>query len=71
MKKKKTVDDEWYSSFMLIGLIGLMAILIQAYKTEGSSLVLKERQESIVKTNQKNFYLSELIHDLFEQIEAK
>ena len=71
MKKKKTVDDEWYSSFMMICLVGLMAILIQAYKTEGSSLVLKERQESIVKTNQKNFYLSELIHDLFEQIEAK
>ena len=70
MKKNKTVDD-WYSSFMMLCLIGLMAILIQAYKTEGSSLVPKERQESIVKTNQKHFYLSELIHDLFEQIESK
>lgn len=71
MKKKKTVDDDWYSSFMMLCLIGLMAILTQAYKTEGSSLVPKERQESIVKTNQNYFYLSELIHDLFEQIEAK
>ena len=70
MKKNKTVDD-WYYSFMMICLVGLMAILIQAYKTEGSSLVSKERQESIVKTNQKHFYLSELIHDLFEQIESK
>ena len=71
MKKNKTVDDDWIHSFLVICLIGIVAILIQAYKTEGSSLVLKERQESIVKTNQKNFYLSELIHDLFEQIEAK
>ena len=69
MKKKKTVDDDWYSSFMMICLIGLMAILIQSYKTEGSSLVLKERQESIVKTNQPQLYLAELFHYWFEQIE--
>lgn len=71
MKKNKTVDDDWIHSFLVICLIGIVAILIQAYKTEGGSLVQKERQESIIKTNQKHFYLSELIHDLFEQIEAK
>ena len=59
MKKNKTVDDDWYSSFIMICLIGLMAILIQAYKTERSSLVPKGRQESIAKINQKHFYLSE------------
>lgn len=69
MKKNKTVDDDWYSSFMMLCLIGLMAILIQAYKTERSSLVLKERQESIVKTNPPQLYLAELFHYWFEQIE--
>lgn len=67
MKKKKTVDDDWYSSFMMICLIGLMAILIQAYKTEGSSLFPKDRQRSIVKTNHPQLYLAELFHYLFEQ----
>lgn len=69
MKKNKTVDDDWIHSFLVICLIGIVAILIQAYKTEGSSLVPKDRQRSIVKTNQNHFYLSELFHDLFKQIE--
>lgn len=69
MKKNKTVDDDWIYSFLVICLIGIVAILIQAYKTEGSSLVPKDRQRSIVKTNQPQLYLAELFHYLFEQIE--
>ena len=69
MEKKKNADIDWYHSFLIICLIGLMAILMLVYKPEGSFSLAKVRQRSIVKTNQPQLYLAELFHYWFEQIE--
>lgn len=54
MKKNKTVDD-WYYSFMMICLVGLMAILIQAYKTEGKFFGSKGKTGKYCKDKSKTF----------------
>ena len=69
MGKKKNVDNDWHHSFLLICLIGLMAILMLVYKPEGSFWIPKVRQGSIVKTNQKQYDLSNILHYWFEQLE--
>lgn len=69
MEKKKNADIDWYHSFLLICLIGLMAILTVVYKPDGSFWVPKVRQGSIVKTNQKQYNLSDILQYWFEQLE--
>lgn len=69
MEKKKNADIDWYHSFLLICLIGLMAILMLVYKPEGSFSLAKVRQGSIVKTNQKQYNLSDILQYWFKQLE--
>ena len=69
MEKKKNADIDWYHSFLLICLIGLMAILMLVYKPEGSFSLAKVRQGSIVQTNQKQYNLSDILQYWFKQLE--
>ena len=69
MEKKKDADNNWQHSFLIICLIGLMAILMLVYKPEGSFSLAKVRQGSIGKTSQKQHDLSDILQYWFEQLE--
>ena len=69
MEKKKNADNDWHHSFLIICLIGLMAILTLVYKPDGNFSLAKVRQGSIVKTNQKQHDLSDILQYWFEQLE--
>lgn len=69
MEKNKNADNDWQHSFLIICLIGLMAILTLVYKPEGNFSIAKVRQGSIVKTSQKQYDLSNILHYWFEQLE--
>lgn len=66
MKKDKENDEGILSTLPLWGLLFLVCVLLQVYVRKDRPLIQPDRQGSIVKTNQKQVYLPELIQSLFD-----
>ena len=71
MKEDKENDEGILSDLPLWGLLFLVCVLLQVYVRKDRPLIQPPRQGSIVKTNQKQIYLPELIQSLFDKINCK
>lgn len=71
MKKDKENDEGILSDLPLWGLLFLVFVLLQVYVGKDRPLIQPPRQGSIVKTDQKQVYLPELIQSLFDKEKAK
>ena len=71
MKKDKENEESMLSTLPLWGLILLFCVLFQVYVRKDRPLIQPPRQGSIVKTNQKQVYLPELIQSLFDKEKTK
>lgn len=71
MKKDKVNEESFLSVLPLWGLLFLVCVLLQAYVRKDRPLIQPVRQGSIVKTDQKQVYLPELIQSLFDKEKAK
>ena len=71
MKKDKENDEGILSDLPLWGLLFLICVLLQVYVRKDRPLIQPPRQGSIVKTNQKQVYLPELIQSLFDKEKTK
>jgi len=71
MKEDKENDEGILSDLPLLGLLFLVCILLQVYVGKDRPLIQPSRQGSIVKTNQKQVYLPELIQSLFDKEKTK
>ena len=54
-----------------MGLLFLVCVLLQVYVRKDRPLIQPDRQGSIVKTDQKQVYLPELIQSLFDKEKTK
>ena len=54
-----------------MGLLFLVCVLLQVYVRKDRPLIQPPRQGSIVKTDQKQVYLPELIQSLFDKEKTK
>lgn len=71
MKEDKENDEGILSVLPLWGLLFLVCVLLQVYVGKDRPLIQPVRQGSIVKTNQKQVYLPELIQSLFDKEKTK
>ena len=71
MKKDKENEESFLSDLPLWGLVFLVCVLLQVYVGKDRPLIQPPRQGSIVKTDQKQVYLPELIQSLFDKEENK
>ena len=71
MKKDKENEESFLSDLTLWGLLFLVCVLLQVYVGKDRPLIQPPRQRSIVKTNQKQVYLPELIQSLFDKEKTK
>ena len=71
MKEDKENDEGIRSVLPLWGLLFLVCVLLQVYVGKDRPLIQPVRQGSIVKTNQKQVYLPELIQSLFDKEKTK
>ena len=71
MKKDKENEESFLSDLPLWGLVFLVCVLLQVYVGKDRPLIQPPRQGSIVKTDQKQVYLPELIQSLFDQEDNK
>jgi len=71
MKKDKVNEESFLSVLPLWGLLFLFCILFQVYVGKDRPLIQPVRQGSIVKTDQKQVYLPELIQSLFDKEKTK
>lgn len=71
MKKDKENDEGILSDLPLWGLVFLVCVLLQVYVRKDRPLIQPPRQGSIVKTDQKQVYLPELIQSLFDKEKTK
>jgi len=71
MKKDKENDEGILSDLPLLGLLFLVCVLLLVYVGKDRPLIQPDRQGSIVKTNQKQVYLPELIQSLFDKEKTK
>lgn len=71
MKKDKENEESILSVLPLWGLLFLVFVLLQVYVRKDRPLIQAPRQGSIVKTNQKQVYLPELIQSLFDKEKTK
>ena len=71
MKKDKENEESILSVLPLWGLLFLVCVLLQVYVRKDRLLIQPDRQGSIVKTNQKQVYLPELIQSLFDKEKTK
>lgn len=71
MKKDKENEDSMLSTLPLWGLLFLVCALFQVFVFKDRPLVQPPRQGSIVKTDQKQVYLPELIQSLFDKEDNK
>ena len=67
MKKDKENEESMLSTLPLWGLLFLVCALFQVFVFKDRPLVQPPRQGSIVKTDQKQVYLPELIQSLFDK----
>ena len=71
MKKDNEREESVLSLLPLWGLLFLFCVLLQVYVGKDRPLIQPDRQGSIVKTNQKQVYLPELIQSLFDKEKIK
>ncbi|EGL91062.1 hypothetical protein HMPREF9968_0951 [Streptococcus oralis SK255] len=71
MKKDKENEESILSDLPLWGLLFLVCVLLQVYVRKDRPLIQPVRQRSIVKTDQKQVYLPELIQSLFDKEKTK
>ena len=71
MKKVKDDEESMLSTLPLWGLLFLVCALFQVFVFKDRPLVQPPRQGSIVKTDQKQVYLPELIQSLFDKEDNK
>ena len=71
MKKDKENEESMLSTLPLWGLLFLVCVLLQVYVRKDRPLIQPVRQRSIVKTDQKQVYLPELIQSLFDKEKTK
>ena len=71
MKKDKENEESILSDLPLWGLLFLVCVLLQVYVGKDRPLIQPDRQGSIVKTNQKQVYLPELIQSWFDKEKTK
>ena len=71
MKKDKENKESILSDLPLWGLLFLVCVLLQVYVRKDRPLIQPPRQGSIVKTDQKQVYLPELIQSLFDKEKTK
>ena len=71
MKKVRDDEDSILSTLLLWGLLFLVCVLLQIFVFKDRPLIQHDRQGSIVKTDQKQVYLPELIQSLFDKEDNK
>ena len=71
MKKDKENDEGILSDLPLWGLLFLVCVLLQVYVRKDRPLIQHDRQGSIVKTDQEQVYLPELIQSWFDKEDNK
>lgn len=71
MKKVKDDEESMLSKLPLWGLLFLVCALFQVFVLKDRPLIQHGRQGSIVKTDQKQVYLPELIQSLFDKEDNK
>ena len=71
MKKDKENEESVLSLLPLLGLLLLLCVLLQVYVGKDRPLIQPDRQGSIVKTDQKQVYLPELIQSWFDKEKTK
>ena len=71
MKKVRDDEESILSILPLWGLLFLVCALFQVFVLKDRPLIQHGRQGSIVKTDQKQVYLPELIQSLFDKEDNK
>ena len=71
MKKVRDDEESVLWSLPIIGIALLLCVLLQVYVGKDRPLIQPVRHRSIVKTDQKQVYLPELLHSLFDKEENK
>ena len=71
MKKDKENEESFLSTLLLWGLILLFCVLFQVFVSKDRPLIQPPRQGSIVKTDQEQVYLPELIQSWFDREDNK
>ena len=71
MKKVKDDEESILSILPILGLLFLVCALFQVFIFKDRPLIQPDRQGSIVKTDQKQVYLPELIQSLFDKEDNK
>ncbi|WP_077805454.1 hypothetical protein [Streptococcus mitis] len=71
MKKVKDDEESMLSTLPLWGLLFLVCALLQVFVFKDRPLIRTHRQGSIVKTDQKQVYLPELIQSWFDREDNK
>ena len=71
MKKDKENEESMLSILPLWGLVLLFCVLFQVFVSKDRPLIQPPRQGSIVKTDQKQLYLPELIQSWFDKEKTK
>lgn len=71
MKEDKENEESILSVLPLWWLLFLVCVLLQVYVGKERPLIQPVRQRSIVKTDQKQVYLPELIQSLFDKEKTK
>ena len=71
MKKDKEDEESMLSILPLLGLLFLVCDLLQVFVLKDRPLFQPDRQGSIVKTDQKQLYLPELIQSWFDKEKTK
>ena len=71
MKKVRDDEESMLSTLPLWGLLFLVYALLQVFVFKDRPLIQPDRQGSIVKTDQKQVYLPELIQSLFDKEKTK
>ena len=71
MKKVKDDEESVLWSLPVIGIVLLVCALFQVFVFKDRPLIQPDRQGSIVKTDQKQVYLPELIQSWFDREDNK
>lgn len=71
MKKVKDDEESVLWSLPVIGIVLLVCALFQVFVFKDRPLIQPDRQGSIVKTDQKQVYLPELIQSWFDKEDNK
>ena len=71
MKKVRNDEESILSILPILGLLFLVCALFQVFIFKDRPLIQPDRQGSIVKTDQKQVYLPELIQSWFDKEKTK